>query len=98
MEQVLFPYNEPRKVQIALMAQIRSCIENRQNLIAHAPTGLGKTIAFLAPALQYSLEKDLTLFFLTPKHSQHHIAVETLKQIREKFNLDFQIVDFIGKK
>ncbi len=93
-----FPYEEPRKVQKALMTQISSCLANRQNLIAHAPTGLGKTAAFIAPALSYALKNDLTLFFLTPKHSQHYIAVETLKQIREKFNLDFQIVDFIGKK
>jgi len=62
------------------------------------PQELEKTIAFLAPALTYAKDKNLTLFFLTPKHSQHHIAVETLKQIREKFNLKFKIVDFIGKK
>ncbi len=98
MEQIYFPYEKPRQVQKALITQIQSCIENKQNLIAHAPTGLGKTIAFLSPALPYAIKNDLTLFFLTPKHSQHHIAVETLKLIKEKFKLDFNIVDFIGKK
>ena len=98
MEQILFPYEQPRKIQKALIAQIQSCVENKQNLIAHAPTGLGKTISVISPILPYILKHNLTLFFLTPKHSQHHIVVETIKEIKEKFKQDIQIVDFIGKK
>ena len=94
----LFPYKEPRKIQNALMAQISSCLQNKQNLLAHAPTGLGKTAAVLSTVLPYAMEKNLTLFFLTPRHSQHFIAVETIKEIRSKFKLDFQVADFIGKK
>ncbi|MEK6922558.1 MAG: ATP-dependent DNA helicase [Nanoarchaeota archaeon] len=96
--QILFPYPEPRKVQNALLTQIKSCVENKQNLIVHAPTGLGKTAAVLSTTLPYAIENNLTVFFITPKHSQHHIAIETLKEIKAKFNLDFQVVDFIGKK
>ncbi|MFH1592622.1 MAG: ATP-dependent DNA helicase [Candidatus Woesearchaeota archaeon] len=96
--ELLFPYEEPRKVQRALITQLQSCIENKQNLIVHAPTGLGKTAAILSVALPYAINHNLTVFFITPKHSQHHIAVETLKEIREKYKFDFQIVDFIGKR
>lgn len=98
MNEILFPYEEPRKIQKALIAQIQSCIQNKQNLIAHAPTGIGKTISVIGPTLSYAITNNLTLFFLTPRHSQHHIAVETLKLIKDKFKLDFGIVDFIGKK
>jgi len=94
----LFPHEEPRKVQKALMQQIYSCIENKQNLLAHAPTGLGKTAAFISPALSYAIKNEKTLFFLTPRHSQHHIVIETTKKIQKKFNTDFKVVDFIGKK
>ena len=96
--EVLFPYTEIRKVQKALMAQIQSSIENKQNLIAHAPTGLGKTAAVISVMLPYALEHNLTAFFITPKHSQHYIAVETIKQIKAKYNKDFHSVDFIGKR
>ena len=41
----LFPHQEPRKIQSTLMQQIYSCIENKQNLIAHAPTGIGKCVS-----------------------------------------------------
>lgn len=94
----LFPYDEPRKIQKALMEQIKSCVEMGQNVIAHAPTGLGKTAASLSPCLAHALKRNMTVLFLTPKHSQHHIAVETLKMIRERYKLDFQAADFIGKK
>ncbi|MBI2499397.1 ATP-dependent DNA helicase [Candidatus Woesearchaeota archaeon] len=94
----LFPHQEPRKVQSALMQQIYSCIENKQNLLAHAPTGIGKTASYLAPALTYAIKNEKTLFFLTPRHSQHHIVIETTKKIQKKFNTDFKVVDFIGKK
>jgi len=96
--ELLFPYKEPRKVQKALIAQIQSCIENKQNLIAHAPTGLGKTAAIFSVTLPYAIKNNLTVFFITPRHTQHHIAIETLKEIKSKYNLDFQVVDLIGKK
>lgn len=98
MDEFLFPYPKVRPVQEALVNQVYSIIENKYNLITHAPTGLGKTAATLSPALAQALKKDLTIFFLTPRHSQHNIAIETLKQIKQKYNLDFRVVDFIGKK
>lgn len=80
------------------MQQIYSCLENKQDFIAHAPTGLGKTAALLSAGVTYALRNNLTVFFLTPKHSQHHIAIETLKLLNKKYNLDIRCVDLIGKK
>ncbi|MEK6934813.1 MAG: ATP-dependent DNA helicase [Nanoarchaeota archaeon] len=94
----LFPHEEPRKIQSALIQQIYACLENKQNLLAHAPTGIGKTASFLAPALTYALKNNKTLFFLTPRHSQHNIVIETAKLIQKRYNKDFKVVDFIGKK
>ncbi|MDP3027316.1 MAG: ATP-dependent DNA helicase, partial [Nanoarchaeota archaeon] len=62
------------------------------------PTGLGKTISALAPALTYSLNKPITIFFLTSRHTQHKIAIETLQIIKQKFKLDFKVSDLIGKR
>ena len=98
MDEFLFPYKQVRPIQEALTKQVYSVIENKYNLITHAPTGLGKTAATLGPALKQAIDKKLTVFFLTPRHSQHHIAIETLKEIKEKYKLDFKIVDLIGKK
>lgn len=94
----LFPHDTVREHQDELLADVTTAVEEGTNLVAHAPTGLGKTAAVLSPALEYALEHDKTVFFLTPRHSQHEIAVETLQEIREKHGTDFVMADLIGKR
>ncbi len=96
----LFPHQEYRKIQGAFMNQIYTTLQNKGQLLVHAPTGIGKTASALSPALTYILteKKNKTIFFLTSRNTQHLIAVETLKQIKKKFNLDLVAVDIIGKK
>ncbi|MBI4447403.1 ATP-dependent DNA helicase [Candidatus Woesearchaeota archaeon] len=98
MKNLLFPYDEVRKLQKALMLQVDEAIKNKHSLIIHAPTGIGKTAAALSPALSNALEKNLTVFFLTSRHTQHKIAIETLSRIKEKYKTSFVVVDLVGKK
>ena len=97
-QEYLFPFQEIRESQEKLIEDIKSAIDNKKHALIHAPTGLGKTISTLGPALKLALEKNLTVIFVTPKHTQHRIAVETLKDIKNKFDIDFTAVDFVGKK
>ena len=97
-ENILFPHEKIRDIQNTLILQISSIINNKQNLVAHAPTGCGKTAASLASALTFALKTNTTVVFVTPMHSQHKIAIDTLKLIRKKYNLDFKATDIIGKK
>ena len=61
---LLFPYEDIRPIQEDLIEEVDNAIKKGANLIAHAPTGLGKTIASLAPAISFAKDKDLTIFFL----------------------------------
>jgi DNA excision repair protein ERCC-2 len=97
-DEILFPHDEMRDIQLDLVKEIMSCLESKKSIIAHAPTGLGKTAASLAPALTYALKNKKTIFFLTSRHTQHVIALETLKKIREKHDVKFIVADIIGKK
>lgn len=96
-KKILFPYKEIRPTQDLFLIKAIEAIRSKQHLIAHAPTGIGKT-TILAPALNYAIKNNKTVFFITPRHTQHHIAVETLKLIKEKYKTNFLAVDFIGKK
>ncbi|MFT4303026.1 MAG: ATP-dependent DNA helicase [Candidatus Woesearchaeota archaeon] len=98
MNDILFPHDKIRDIQDNLVEDIHHCIDNKKSLIAHAPTGLGKTAASLAPALTYGLKNKKTIFFLTSRHTQHQIAIDTLKKIKQKHNVDIVISDIIGKK
>ena len=96
--QVLFPHDKVRPIQDELIRKINQTVTGQQNLIVHAPTGLGKTAAALAPSINEALKKDLTVFFLTSRHTQHKLAMETVNLIKEKYKQAFTVVDIIGKK
>jgi len=95
---MLFPFSAVREHQKEFLNDVNYAVSNGRHLIANAPAGLGKTAASLSPALGYALDNGKTVFFLTPRHSQHQIAIETLKKLREKSGTNFQIADIIGKK
>jgi DNA excision repair protein ERCC-2 len=94
----LFPHEQLREIQKEMIEEVASAIEKRGNIVVHAPTGLGKTAATIAPALKYALDHKKKVFFLTSRHTQHIIAIETLREIKKKYQLDFVAVDLIGKK
>ncbi len=95
---IFFPYDKIREIQSDFINDVAKSAEEKTHLIAHAPTGIGKTAAVLASLVPYVIEKELTLFFLTSRHTQHRIAVETLKEIRKKHGVNINVVDLIGKR
>lgn len=88
-----FPFEKLRENQDEMIQKVESSIREGKNLLIHAPTGTGKTISALYPAIKVASEFGLNVFFLTPRHSQHQIALDTLKKMGEK-----RTVDIIGKK
>ncbi len=93
-----FRHQTFRKYQDKLIKDVLKAIETNSCLLANAPTGLGKTDAVLGAALTKALEKNLVVFFLTPKISQHKIALEVIKGINEKYGLGIKAVDLVGRK
>src|SRR3989344_8506881 len=96
--ELYFPHEKIRNVQSNMIADVQNALNSKKHIIMHAPTGIGKTIASLAPALPFAMKKNLTIFFLTSRHTQHKIVVDSLKQIKQKFNIDLGCADIIGKK
>jgi len=94
----IFPFERIRNGQKEFLEDSQRAIENGKHLIAHAPTGIGKTAAVISPALEFAIENSKTIFFLTPKHTQHVIVIDTLKKIRNKHAVNFAAVDIVGKQ
>ena len=90
---IKFPFKTKRKSQDKMIEEVKASIENQSNLLIHAPSGIGKSVASLYPAVKQALQKGLTVFFLTPRHSQHQVALETLKKMGIT-----EVTDIIGKK
>ncbi|MBI4043322.1 MAG: ATP-dependent DNA helicase [Candidatus Diapherotrites archaeon] len=98
LEEIYFRFPRPRNHQRELVMDVAQCLEERKHLIAHSPTGTGKTDAALAPAITYALHHNKTVFFLTPKISQHEIAVQVCQDLARKYSLNLRAVDLVGKK
>lgn len=98
MSTALFPHDNIRDIQDVLVHAVARAVEGRSNLIVHAPTGLGKTAASIAPALSNALDTNKTIFFLTSMHTQHKMAIDTIRDIKKKHGVKVVSVDIIGKK
>ncbi|VVB81956.1 ATP-dependent DNA helicase [uncultured archaeon] len=95
---MLFSHEVIRPSQKELVEAVTVALKNKKSILAHAPTGLGKTAAVLYPAVELALERDLTVFFLTSRHTQHKIVLETAKKLMERNNIHFGVASLIGKK
>jgi len=98
LPKVRFPHEFIRPIQQDMIKDVLDAVSQKKHLICHAPTGLGKTAASLAPALAHALQHGLTVFFLTSRHTQHKIALDTIQRMRELHGVSIRVADIIGKK
>ncbi|MFA6460875.1 MAG: ATP-dependent DNA helicase [Candidatus Woesearchaeota archaeon] len=94
----LFPHEVIRKGQDELVKDIDQVFSEKKVLLAHAPTGLGKTASALSVALKHAFKEKKKVFFLTNRHTQHQIAIHTLKLMQKRYKKDIPCIDLIGKK
>lgn len=80
-----FPFNEYRKGQRKFAVGVYNTIKSEKKMFAQAPTGIGKTIATLFPALK-AIGEGLTskIFYLTAKTTTRAIAEKAIDAMREK--------------
>ena len=96
--QIMFPHDTMRDGQSNLVKDIKSALHNEKILLAHAPTGLGKTASALSVAVPLAKKLKKKVFFLTNRHTQHKIAIDTLQAMQLKSGESIVVSDIIGKK
>lgn len=101
-----FPFlahDEPRPGQIDMIRECRESLRNKGHHIAAAPTGIGKTAASIAAALEVAMNTSTKphILFLTGRQSQHKIVIETVRKINSRLgntHRDIKVVDIIGRE
>lgn len=78
-----FPYDRMRPFQKEMIDAVARAVRQREALLVSAPTGVGKTIASLYPALRESLSAGKKLFFLTSKTLQQDAAIKALSMLND---------------
>jgi len=96
-------HDKLRSAQEKMITEGIIALEEEGFLFAAAPTGIGKTAASLAAAIEIARNSDYPkqVLFLTGRQSQHKIVVETIKSINSKLEqeiTDVKVVDIIGRE
>lgn len=79
-----FPFNEYRRGQRELAVATYKTIMEGKKLYAQAPTGIGKTMSTLFPALKAVGEKEAgKIFYLTAKTITREVPIASMKLLEE---------------
>jgi DNA excision repair protein ERCC-2 len=78
-----FPFDVTRPGQDDMISAVARAVWQRDTLLVSAPTGIGKTMAVLYPALRQSLKLGKKLFYLTSKTMQQDAAVHALRLLND---------------
>jgi DNA excision repair protein ERCC-2 len=98
IEEISFPYGAFRKGQRSLSAGVYKSILNAETLFAEAPTGIGKTMSVLFPAVKVMTAKRVDrLFYLTAKTVTQALAEKSFDDLRAA-GLRFRTVTLTAKE
>lgn len=82
VRQMAFPFPSFREGQHELAAQVYYAIREKSALLAQAPTGTGKTMAVLFPALKALADGHTAkIFYLTARTTQQEAALHAARRI-----------------
>ncbi|MGD9347550.1 MAG: PD-(D/E)XK nuclease family protein, partial [Candidatus Aminicenantes bacterium] len=86
-----FPFPSFRLGQEQMVEDVARTIQERAQMIIQAPTGIGKTIAVLYPAIKALATGQVKkIFYLTARTTGRVIAEKTLEKLNRKgFNIKF---------
>lgn len=84
IEALPFPYEEFRPGQEEMISAVQKAVKESQDVLIQAPTGIGKTLASLFPAIKTMIRDNIKkIFYLTARNTGKEVsysAVELLKQ------------------
>ncbi|GGL46731.1 ATP-dependent DNA helicase [Halocalculus aciditolerans] len=79
-----FPKPSPYDNQSAAMAEISDALDEGRDVLFEGACGTGKTLAALAPALEYARETDKTVVITTNVHQQMRQFVREAREINDE--------------
>lgn len=98
IKRVKFPFKNYRNGQRKLTNIAYCTIREREILFAQAPTGIGKTISTIFPAVKALAEGfGERIVYLTPKTINREVAEDTFSKLREK-GLEFKNITLTAKE
>ncbi len=92
-----FPYGDFRTGQKEMCDFVEDAIANKDRVFIQAPTGIGKTIAALYPAIKTFDQNTVDrILYITNKNSIKEVAMKTLRTISKQ--CDIKCIEFTSKE
>lgn len=90
---------EYRPQQLQMAHAISKALTSNSPLIVEAPTGVGKSVAYLIPAILYAItEKKKAIVSTHTKNLQEQLIRKDIELVRMLIDLDFDAVVLKGRK
>ena len=84
LQKIAFPFETMRDGQDVIVREISACLEKHSSLYINAPTGIGKTVATLYPAIKALSEgKTERIFYLTSRNSLHSTVFDACEKMTD---------------
>ncbi|RLE65212.1 MAG: hypothetical protein DRJ47_05835 [Thermoprotei archaeon] len=97
---IAWPYGRYRTGQREASEKILSALEEGKVIALNAPTGFGKTITVLFPAIQYALDNDLKILYLVRTRNEIEPVLRELFLLVKNtgIDIDFRYSILLGKR
>nr|MBC8385629.1 DEAD/DEAH box helicase [Candidatus Cloacimonadota bacterium] len=97
IQNLKFPFEKYRLGQHKMATEVYKTVRDSGQLIVQAPTGIGKTLAVIFPAIKSFPEKYTTkIFYLTPKTTGKEVAEKAFRKMNEN-GLIFKFLTLTAK-
>lgn len=98
IEKLQFPFNKYREGQRKFAIAVYKSILNNKKLFVQAPTGVGKTISTLFPAIKaLNSLNNQKIYYLTAKSTTKQVASDTIKIMLDK-GLNLKVIVLTAKE
>lgn len=95
--QLAFPYSQFRRGQRELATGVYRTIAQGKQLLIEAPTGIGKTLATLFPAVRQLGQGIDKVVYLSAKNSTQYLPLKTVEQLNEQ-GAKLRVIVLTGKQ
>lgn len=93
-----FPFEKYRNGQRELAIAVYNTIREEKILYADAPTGIGKTISVIYPAIKSIGTNVADKIFYTTARNTQHMAAESALELVEDFGLSMKSITLVAKE
>ncbi|HEX9007434.1 MAG TPA: helicase C-terminal domain-containing protein [Bacteroidota bacterium] len=95
----IWPGFEQRPQQVAMARAVAEALSQRSSLIVEAPTGIGKTLAYLIPAILEATRSDRKAVVSThTKNLQDQLLLKDVPMVRELLGVPFSAMVLKGRR